>query len=420
MVERDALPPGAVDYGRTIVVRERHLEAAFEAFGQRPRSQQRALARWRERNEGWVEDFALFMALKRAHGGAAWTSWAPELRDRKRGALGRAKKELSREIERVVFEQWAFDGQYSALHTRAAELGIGLIGDVPIFVAHDSADVWANREELYIDERGEPTVVAGVPPDYFSKTGQLWGNPLYRWRRMKKNGYRWWMQRLATTLSRFDAVRIDHFIGFHRCWEIPAGSETAVNGRYVPGPGASFFRTLERKLGQLPLIAEDLGAVTPEVKELRDQFGLPGIRVLQFAFGGDVSANDFLPHNYPRRAVVYTGTHDNDTVMGWFHERPGLVSTRTEQDVDRERRAALEYLASDGKEFHWDMIRGAWASVANVAIVPAQDLLGLGTEARMNRPASSEGNWTWRLLEGQLDDAVADRLARMTTTYGRG
>ncbi len=291
-------------------------------------------------------------------------------------------------------------------------------------MAQDSADVWAHRELFRLDARGNPTVVAGVPPDYFSKTGQLWGNPLYRWTTMQKDGYRWWLARLRLTLQRFDTVRLDHFIGFQRYWEIPAGATTAEGGRWVKGPSAHFFQAVKNRLlkgrgESLPLIAEDLGAITPAVKELRDSFELPGIRILQFAFGNDPSAPDFLPHNYPRQCAVYTGTHDNDTTVGWFRERGGGESTRSAEQAEKERRVALDYLGTPGEEIHWEMIRMALMSVADLAIIPAQDLLGLGSEARMNRPGTAQGNWEWRLDAGALTPQIAERLRGLSRAYGR-
>ncbi len=282
-------------------------------------------------------------------------------------------------------------------------LGIGLIGDLPLFVAHDSADVWAHRELFFLDQQGRPTVVAGVPPDYFSKTGQRWGNPLYRWDVIERTGFRFWKERFARVLSLFDAVRLDHFIGYVRYWEIPASEPTAQNGVWRPGPGAELFEAI----GKAQLIAEDLGAVTPEVTALRDRLGLPGIKVLQFAFGTDPQAASFLPHNYRRRSVAYTGTHDNDTTVGWFSKLN-----------EAERRAALDYLGSEGREIHWEMIRSVWRSVANMAIAPMQDLLGLGSEARMNLPGTLQGNWEWRLRAMPGAD-VQGRLGDLTRIHGR-
>ena len=293
-----------------------------------------------------------------------------------------------------------------------AGAGIGVIGDVPFFVAHESAEVWAHPELFQLEPDGRPSQVAGVPPDYFSRNGQLWGNPLYRWDVLRRQAYGWWADRLAAAFDRFDAVRLDHFIGFHRCWAVPRNAKTARVGVFVKGPGAELFRKLQRRLGTIPLIAEDLGTVTPQVEALRDRFGFPGMRVLQFAFGGDPGRNPHLPHAYPPRCVVYTGTHDNDTIMGWFRCAGG------------EQTRALEYLglrrnAARLREFNWEMVRLALISGARLAIVPMQDLLGLGSGARMNRPGIAEGNWEWRLAEGALTDALADRLHALTRVYGR-
>jgi len=338
---------------------------------------------------------------------------------REKRALDRARSELADELGYQRFLQFAFDLQWSRLRTRCRELGIGLIGDIPIFAAHDSADVWSHRELFSLDSQGRPEVVAGVPPDYFSTTGQLWGNPLYRWDVLRRRGYGWWIDRFRATFERFDAVRIDHFIGFHRTWEIPVDAPSAMHGRYLPGPGAHFFEKVGEALGELPVIAEDLGVVTPEVKALRDRFGFPGMRVLQFAFGNDPEAPHYQPHNYPRRCVVYTGTHDNDTTMGWYLDRGGPASTRTPEEIAREHAFALRYLGSDGREIHWDMIRAAMLSVADVAIVPLQDLLGLDSRARMNRPGTLAGNWEWRVRADRLTPALADRTALLAQTYGR-
>jgi 4-alpha-glucanotransferase len=412
------LPAGRVDYGATRTFRERHLRAAHGALG-RKRRLRAAIEAFAAANRDWLEDFALYRALKRAHHERAWIDWEPEARDRRPAALARVRRELGDDLDFVRFEQWLFDRQWRALREHANGRGVGLIGDVPIFVAHDSADVWAHRELFHLDAAGHPTVIAGVPPDYFSRTGQRWGNPLYRWPVLRRTGYRWWIDRFRQTLTRFDAVRLDHFIGFTRAWEIPADEPTATNGRWVPGPGAPFFRAVGRAVGDLPLIAEDLGAVTPEVTALRDRFGLPGIRILQFAFGSDPQAPTFKPHHYPRHAAVYTGTHDNDTVMGWFLDPGGPTGTRTPEQVATEREFALRYLGSDGRAFHLDMIRALYASVADLAIVPLQDVLGLDNEARMNTPGTTAGNWEWRVDDRALTDEVALRLALLGRTYDR-
>ncbi len=416
----EPLPRDRVEYVRMQAHRMRHLQAAFwvfEASGPCP-----AFDAFCADNSSWLDDFALYRTLKREHGGVQWTRWPSGERDRDPEALQSARERHAHGVAFERFLQYLFDAQWRALREYARGRGVGLIGDLPIFVAHDSADVWVHREHFFLDANGEPTVVAGCPPDYFSATGQRWGNPLYRWRRMRKTGYRWWIARLSAALQRFDVLRLDHFIGFQRYWEIPANQPIATKGRWMKGPGADFFDAVRSALGDLPLIAEDLGATTPAVYALRDRFGLPGIRILQFAFGDDPSAPTFLPHNYPRRAVVYTGTHDNDTVVGWFH---GLVagaggdSTRTPEQVQRERETVLRYLGTGEEEIHWTMIRLAMASVARLCIFPLQDVLGLGSEARMNRPGQARGNWSWRFEDGALSPRVAALLAELTRTYGR-
>jgi 4-alpha-glucanotransferase len=409
-----------VDYADAERFRTRCLRRAFEVGRRDPK-----FPAYCEEHRAWLDDYALFRAIKSAHAEVEWTRWRPELRDREPEALARTRREMADEIAFRSFEQWVFAEQWRELRAYCHARGVALIGDLPIFLAHDSADVWQHPELFYLDAQGMPTVVAGVPPDYFSATGQRWGNPLYRWDVVRDTGYRFWLDRMHDMLERFDIVRLDHFIGFHRYWEIPADEPTAVHGHWRPGPGETLFATLARELGPLPLIAEDLGAVTPEVTALRDRFGLPGIRLLQFAFGTDVSAHDFLPHNYPRAAVVYTGTHDNDTVVGWFEAREELAaagehSTRTAEQVKKEQAAALAYLgAADGSNIHWDMIRMCLLSVADTAIFPLQDLLGLGSEARMNRPGRASGNWEWRCTQAAFSPALAEKLADLTRRYER-
>jgi 4-alpha-glucanotransferase len=407
---------GEKDRGRPPAERLRAAFAAFGGGGGDPN-----LARFAEATRDWLEDFALYRALKRDNGERQWTRWPAPLRDRDAAAVDKARETLASEVAFTRFVQWRFFGDWQALRDYAHARGIGLIGDLPIFLAHDSADVWLNRQQFYLDDVGEPTLVAGVPPDYFSATGQRWGNPLYRWAEMRATGFAWWIARFRATLALFDAVRLDHFIGYTRCWAIPAQEPTAVKGRWRPGPGARFFRAVTAALGELPLIAEDLGLVTPAVESLRARFGFPGLKILQFAFGTDPQAPSFQPHNYPRAAVAYTGTHDNDTSAGWFHDLG--VGTRGPEQGALERRAVLRYLGAadgdDGREIHWRMIRAIMGSVANVAIVPVQDLLGLGSEARMNHPGTAEGNWSFVLPPGALTTAVATRLRDLTETYGR-
>jgi 4-alpha-glucanotransferase len=419
-----SLPDAAIDPGPTAAHRGRALDRAFASWekGHGDRVAHDAFAR---QNEPWLPDYALFRALKRAHGEVQWSRWEPPLRRRDPSALAAAREKHARAIAFESFVQYLFERQWRALRLYAAERGVGLIGDVPIFVAHDSADVWQHPELFFLDDAGEPTVVAGCPPDYFSRTGQRWGNPLYRWKRLRSTAYAWWVARFRTTLARFDVVRLDHFIGFQRYWRIPASCPTAVDGKWMKGPSTHFFRTLEASLGRVPLIAEDLGATTPAVFALRDRFRLPGIKILQFAFGDDPNAATFLPFNYPRRAVVYTGTHDNDTMAGWFHDGGDGSSSRTLAQTETERAAALAYLgreageAGENRDIHWQMIRAALASVAELSVFPVQDVLGLRSEARMNRPGTNRGNWTWRMAPGALTAAHAERLRTMTQTYGR-
>ena len=408
---------GRVEYAAAGKLREDALRLAFVSFesaGGRARTQ---FEKFCAAQQKWLDDFALFRAIKHSQGERSWVDWPRELKLRQPRALAQASLELKDEIAFSKFEQYLFDSHWRRLRLLCQKLGLALIGDLPLFVAHDSADVWAHRDLFDLDKQGGLAAVAGVPPDYFSADGQRWGNPLYRWDRMKRDGYSFWVDRLTLLLERFDAIRLDHFIGFVRYWEIPVTSPTAREGRFREGPGEDLFATLRARLGRLPLIAEDLGLVTPEVTALREKLGLPGLRILQFAFGTDPQAASFLLHNYTRNTVAYTGTHDNDTTVGWYQERRG--ATRSLAQTEKERRAAREYLGGDGSEIHWDLIRGVSSSAANLAIVPAQDLLGLGSAARMNHPGTAVGNWEWRLLPGQLSPAIARRLAGLTRLYGR-
>lgn len=358
-------------------------------------------------NAVWLDDYALFVAIKEAYDGASWDAWDQDIATRKPDALERWRERLAEQAEVQKYFQYLFFSQWRELKAYANERDVRIIGDMPIFVAYDGADVWADPELFYLDDKGRPTVVAGVPPDYFSETGQLWGNPLYRWDRMAANGYAWWMRRIKSTLDMVDIVRLDHFRGFEAYWEVPAGEETAVNGRWVKGPGPALFKKLEQDLGELPIIAEDLGLITPEVETLRDAFNMPGMKVLQFAFG-DNARNPYLPHNYTSNYVVYTGTHDNDTTLGWFLSRGS-----------DEQEAVQRYLGRDGSDICWDMIRLALSSVADMAVFPLQDVLRLGSEARMNIPGQAEGNWGWRYQAEMLDPGLAQGLRLLTATYGR-
>jgi 4-alpha-glucanotransferase len=377
-----------------------------------------ALAAFRAREADWLDDWCLFAVLKDRNGGRPWTEWPAPLARREPAALDDARARHPEELFAEAFAQWCFFRQWEALRARCRALGVALMGDVPIYVAHDSVEVWTRPELFRLDARGVPAFIAGVPPDYFSATGQLWGNPLYDWEAIARDGWRFWIARLRGALALVDRVRLDHFRGFDAYWEVPADAATAEGGRWVPGPGAQVFEALERGLGGLPLVAENLGVITPEVEGLRRRFALPGMAILQFAFGNDPQAPTFQPHNHERDTVAYTGTHDNDTVMGWWQGGAG-DSVRSAEDVSREKAFAREYLGSDGREMNWVMIRALLASVADTAIVPMQDVLGLGSEARMNTPATLGGNWRWRLRDEALASADAGRLARLVELYGR-
>ena len=417
--EGTSLPAERVEFERVHVLKEGLLRQAYERYKRTTDTNLRsAFETFAQRCADWLEDYALFRALKDAHGGIAWNEWEPALVRRTSAALDRAREQLREQVEAQMFYQFLFFRQWFTLKHYCNERGIKLVGDLPIFVAHDSADVWTNPEEFKLDKNGTPTVVAGVPPDYFSTTGQLWGNPLYNWDRMLDDRFKWWINRVKATLNVVDIVRVDHFRGFAACWEIPGGDTTAERGRWVEAPGRELFTAIRDELGELPIIAEDLGVITPDVVALRKEFGFPGMRILQFAFGGDPKNID-LPHNYERNLVAYSGTHDNDTTVGWFYSVAGEGSTRTAEQIERERTLCLNYLNTSGKEIHWDFIRAVLASVANSAVVPLQDLLGLGTEARMNLPNSMQGNWAWRVWPGALNLEIAARLKELTSLYGR-
>ena len=407
---------GRVDFATVRTFRVDRLRRAFDRFRAGGRDQSAFLA-YLDREKGWLRDYALFTALKEAHGGAAWTDWPAELRERRPDALAAAEEKLADEVRFHEFVQFLFHDQWEALHAHARSRGVALMGDLPIFVAHDSADVWANRHLFHLDETGRPQVVAGVPPDYFSETGQRWGNVLYDWEKHRRDDYAWWGSRFGAALGRFDSIRVDHFIGFHRFWAIPDDAPSAVSGKYMAGPGADLFEAMKRRLGDMPIVAEDLGVVTEEVTRLRERFGFPGMRVLHFSFTTDKSARHILPYTIVPRTVVYTGTHDNDTTVGWWHD----LTTRAEKDerARAEREMILRYLGSDGREVHWDLLRLAWSSPARTAIAPVQDLLGLPSDSRMNVPGKSEGNWAFRLREGQLTPEIQRRLRELTETFAR-
>jgi 4-alpha-glucanotransferase len=408
------LPGDHVDYDAVYPAKDRLFRRAYD----RLTPADPAFDPFCKANAGWLDDYALYMALKLVHGGVAWNDWEPEIASRQPDALARWRAELAPEVRFVQFVQYLFFRQWEHLRERLRHCKVGLIGDLPIFVAQDSADVWARPDLFQLDEKGRPTVVAGVPPDYFSATGQLWGNPLYKWPAHAVENYAWWIGRLKATTDRVDLVRLDHFRGFEAYWEVPAGAETAVGGRWVPGPADRFLNAVRDGLGALPLIAEDLGEITPGVESLRDHFQLPGMRILQFAFGDDVKANDYLPYNYIHHCCVYTGTHDNDTTVGWFHGSEGMT-TQSEEVKKAEQSFVQRYVGTDCHEVHWDLIRLALGSVADTAIIPLQDLLGLDSVARMNIPGRGEGNWRWRFHFEQLDPLMVERLADLTAVYHR-
>ncbi len=413
-------PGDTVDYGPVIAARMDMLRSVCRGF-------ERAASAYRKREyqcfckieDHWLDDYALFFALKEAHDLRPWTEWPEQLALRHPAALERARKTYRTAIRNVKIMQYLFDMQWRKLRAYAGRKGVRLIGDIPIFVAHDSADVWANPELYFLDGKGDPILIAGVPPDYFSATGQRWGNPLYRWDIHQHTGYAWWIRRMQKIFETVDIVRIDHFRGFEAYWEIPAHEKTAMNGRWVAGPGEDIFDAMIKGIGPLPIIAEDLGVITPGVEALRDKYHFPGMRILQFAFGTDTKAADYRPESYPPNCVVYTGTHDNDTAVGWFWSKAGMNSTRTQEEIERERRNVLHYVRTDGSEIHWDMIALACKSKANTAMYPLQDLLGLGSEARMNVPGVEGGNWRWRFTWDQLTPEIMQRMYDITHHAGR-
>ncbi len=405
-----------VEYDKVKTYKRPLLESACANFQASASAEQKTrFAEFCTRKAEWLDDYALYMALKEANEGKSWFDWAPDLVTRSPTAFEQTRQELHGAIEFHKFLQFAFFSQWSNLKYYANDRGIEIIGDIPIYVAHDSADVWANPDNFCLDkETYQPALMAGVPPDYFSATGQLWGNPVYDWEHLQKTDFKWWIQRFDAMLDYVDIIRIDHFRGFESFWAVELDPDleleqrTAEKGEWVEAPGQAFFERLRAKLGRLPILAEDLGVITPEVEALRDYFEFPGMKILQFAFGSD-PANPFLPFNYDRNYVVYTGTHDNDTTVGWFESRE-----------DWERDAIVRYLghvSPDG--IHWDLIRLAYSSIANLAILPVQDILGLGTDARMNFPGKAEGNWAWRYWSGALNHELGDRLRSLVQTFGR-
>jgi 4-alpha-glucanotransferase len=400
--------PAEIDYGQFLNWKHPVLKLIAKRFKQR--ADPSLIDAYNEfviQQGSWLQDYALFMSLKEAYAGATWTTWPEGLARREQVALERAQIDFASGIEHEQILQFIFRSQWGKVREKANELGIMLVGDMPIFVAHDSAEVWSRPELFQLDSDGMPVVVAGVPPDYFSATGQRWGNPLYDWEEMRRNTYAWWVSRLGTALELTDVVRLDHFRGFAAYWEIPAEEETAVKGRWVEGPGRDLLDRLFLELGRLPLLAEDLGIITPDVEDLRDAYNLPGMRVLQFGLEGDPE-NPYLPHNYIPNCIAYTGTHDNDTSAGWYNS-----STQKIQDFCR------RYLESDGAQIGRDMMRSIWASSAGWVVSPMQDPLGLGSAARMNTPGQTGNSWSWRMQENALTEDLAQQLSELNWLYGR-
>lgn len=414
LLKRDEVPlprftAERVDYKKVIAYKKRLFHRAYEKF--KNRGKDHYYERFCSHQAYWLDDFALFVALKGHLHEKVWNQWPVELRDRQRRTLQRVKKDLYEHIEITKFLQYVFYHQWISLKKYCNEKKIHIIGDIPIYVDYDSVDVWTHPEIFRLDRTKRPSVVAGVPPDYFSDTGQFWGNPLYRWDVLKKRNYDWWIERFAHNLQLFDIVRIDHFRGLVAYWEVPATEKTAINGQWVKAPVYDFFGRLTQRFSDLPVIAEDLGTITPDVHEVMHHFKFPGMKVLLFAFGEDNPMHPYLPHTYEHHCVVYTGTHDNNTVRGWFEKEA------TGQDKKR----LFRYLGRNVpvRKLHWELIRLAMMSVANMTIVPMQDILGLGAQARMNRPATSQGNWRWRLSARHPTPALAKKLSRMVEMYGR-
>ncbi len=406
--DRPAFPSDRVDYGSAIQWKISLLKRAFNRFSS---SQDEEIitrfTRFCEDNTNWLHDYAVFMAIKESQGGQSWLQWEKTLKMNEPGAVKKFAENNMHAIQEQQFRQFLFFEQWNSLREYAHANGVQVIGDVPIFVSMDSADVWSHRELFFIDSNGNPTYIAGVPPDYFSPTGQLWGNPLYNWKKHRDSGFAWWIDRMRASLRLFDWIRLDHFRGFAAYWKIKAGSPTAEIGIWEKGPGAALFTDLERALGHLPIIAEDLGVITADVVALRERFSFPGMCILQFAFGGD-PADRFLPHNYVENSVVYTGTHDNDTTLGWF------TASGT-----AEREFCLKYLGRDGSNITADMIRTIWSSIAAFAVAPMQDFLNLDTQARMNYPSKADGNWCWRMPANAASPDLAKRVKELNFFYSR-
>ncbi|MGB1048424.1 MAG: 4-alpha-glucanotransferase [Rhodothermales bacterium] len=415
-----SFPVDSVAFADVSAYKEDLLIRAWKRFSSHASpAERKAFDTYCETHADWLEDWALFETIKQDHDEKEWMTWRADLRDREPSALIAYQAENADQIAMRKFWQFLFEQQWMDLKSYCNERGIRIFGDLPIYVAQDSADVWANRHLFTLKEDGYPTTIAGVPPDYFSETGQRWGNPLYKWDSMRATGYAWWTSRMARILELVDLVRLDHFRGFEAYWEVPASEETAIHGQWREGPGADLFDKLEKNLGDVPLIAENLGVITEGVTKLMDRFGFPGMAILQFAFDSDES-NEFLPHNYREALVAYTGTHDNDTLKGWWSD---TASTQNAEQIARAKAYCTEYLGlesgHEAEQLSWKAIESLMHSVARYVVTPVQDLLGLGAYARMNTPGTTNGNWGWRLAPGALDAGVGARLATLTEASDR-
>lgn len=402
--------PNHIDYGAVINYKYSLLKKAYENFKNNGKTLDEECGEFCEANKEWLNDFALFMACKNYHGGKVWAEWDKEIAFRQGDAVAKWTEKLKDEVDYNKFLQFTFNKQWKAVEEYAHSKNIKIIGDIPIFIAYDSSDLWANRNLFTVNDEGKLDTVAGVPPDYFSATGQLWGNPLYKWDVMEKNNFEWWTQRFSKMFELVDIVRIDHFRGFEAYYSIPGDAETAEKGTWIKAPGEKLFNVIRDRLGQLPIIAEDLGIITKEVEELRDKFNFPGIKILQFAFGED-NETKFLPHNHPKNCVVHTGSHDNDTTRGFFEKEKQEGSGIFEW--------AQDYLHYYGDDICFATVKAAYRSVANIVIIPMQDMLNLGTEARMNFPGKLGGNWTWRFTWEQIPADLPQTYKRLTEIYER-
>ena len=412
-------PTDHVDYGGVIPARRMVLDSVCRTFKRRASAELFAeFENFCSKQASWLDDYAIFSALKTSFDLRPWTEWDEGLRKRDPKALAKATKKHATGIRNVKILQFLFDRQWHALRKYANDAGIGLVGDIPIFVAHDSSDVWSNPDLYYLDDDGQPTVIAGVPPDYFSVTGQRWGNPLYRWDLHKELDYAWWTERMQRLAELVDVVRIDHFRGFDQYWEIPATEETAINGQWVDGPGTDLFDAILPRMEGLSIIAEDLGLITDSVEALRDHYNFPGMRIMQFSFADDLKP-EFKPDGFPENSVVYSGTHDNDTTVGWFSSSAEDGFVADTDALARERAAVLACTGTDGGEIHWDIIALGAKSAARISVTPLQDIMGLGSEARMNVPGNPGGNWQWRFTWGRLSSADLQRFKDVTEWSGR-